>query len=85
MQFGLSIVHRNKSADTMFSVQVAVLGAAGGIGQPLSLLMNQVPLVTELACFDVSPITPGVACDISHNNFACKVRFTWVCLADQTS
>ena len=55
------------------NTQVAVLGAAGGIGQPLSLLMNQSPMVKELSLFDVSPITPGVACDLSHNNFNCKV------------
>ena len=28
---------------------VAVLGAAGGIGQPLSLLIKQSPLVSELS------------------------------------
>lgn len=45
--------------------KVAVLGASGGIGQPLSLLMKQDPLVTELSLFDVVN-TPGVAADISH-------------------
>lgn len=44
----------------------SVLGAAGGIGQPLSLLMKINPRVTELTCFDVAPITPGVAADLSH-------------------
>merc|ERR1719183_2442985 len=46
--------------------KVAVLGAAGGIGQPLSLLMKLNPKVTELSCFDVAPVTPGVAADLSH-------------------
>merc|ERR1712137_613659 len=44
----------------------SVLGAAGGIGQPLSLLMSINPRVTALTCYDVAPITPGVACDLSH-------------------
>merc|ERR1719188_1716524 len=44
----------------------SVLGAAGGIGQPLSLLLKLNPRVTTLTCFDVAPITPGVACDLSH-------------------
>ena len=45
--------------------KVAVLGASGGIGQPLSLLMKLDPLVTQLSLFDVVR-TPGVAADISH-------------------
>merc|ERR1719394_471560 len=44
----------------------SVLGAAGGIGQPLSLLLKLNPRVTELTCYDVAPITPGVAADLSH-------------------
>merc|ERR1712125_277815 len=46
----------------------SVLGAAGGIGQPLSLLMKINPRVTALTCYDVAPITPGVAADLSHIN-----------------
>lgn len=42
-----------------------MLGAAGGIGQPLSLLMKMNPRVTELALYDVVN-TPGVAADLSH-------------------
>lgn len=44
----------------------SVLGAAGGIGQPLALLMKLNPRVTALTCYDVAPITPGVAADLSH-------------------
>jgi len=44
----------------------AVLGAAGGIGQPLSLLLKLNPRVTGLNCYDVAPFTPGVAVDLSH-------------------
>jgi malate dehydrogenase len=46
--------------------RVTVVGAAGGIGQPLSLLLKQSPLCTELALYDVAPVTPGVAVDLSH-------------------
>jgi NAD-dependent malate dehydrogenase len=46
--------------------KVAVLGAAGGIGQPLSLLMKLNPAVAHLSLYDVAPVTPGVAADIGH-------------------
>ena len=43
-------------------MKVAVLGAAGGIGQPLSLLLKlQLPAGSELSLYDVAPFTPGVA------------------------
>lgn len=35
------------------ATKVAVLGGAGGIGQPLSLLMKLNPRVTELALYDI--------------------------------
>ncbi len=48
-------------------MKVAVLGAAGGIGQPLSLLLKlQLPAGSELSLYDVAPFTPGVAVDLSH-------------------
>ena len=48
-------------------MKVCVLGAAGGIGQPLSLLLKlQLPVASELALYDVAPFTPGVAVDLSH-------------------
>ncbi|KAI8996123.1 lactate/malate dehydrogenase [Gaertneriomyces semiglobifer] len=52
--------------------KVAVLGAAGGIGQPLSLLLKINPLVTDLALYDVAN-TAGVAADLSHINTPAKV------------
>lgn len=58
----------SRQLTTNFSVRgykVAVAGAAGGIGQPLSLLLKLDPRVTELSLFDVVR-TPGVAADISH-------------------
>jgi hypothetical protein len=53
------------SSTTAMGKKVAVLGAAGGIGQPLSLLLKLSPLVTELSCYDIVG-TPGVAADLSH-------------------
>ncbi|RLU24938.1 hypothetical protein DMN91_003029 [Ooceraea biroi] len=53
--------------------KVAVLGASGGIGQPLSLLLKQSPLVTELSLYDIMN-TAGVAADLSHINTGSKVQ-----------
>ncbi|MCK3657422.1 malate dehydrogenase [Pasteurellaceae bacterium Pebbles2] len=56
-------------------MKIAVLGAAGGIGQPLSLLLKlQLPAGSELALYDVAPMTPGVAKDLSHISTAVKVE-----------
>jgi lactate/malate dehydrogenase, NAD binding domain len=41
-------------------LKVGVVGAAGGIGQPLALLLKLSPFVTELSLFDVAPFTPGM-------------------------
>jgi len=46
-------------------MKAVVLGAAGGIGQPLSLLLKANPAVTELALYDIVN-APGVAVDLSH-------------------
>lgn len=48
-------------------MKVAVLGAAGGIGQALSLLLKlNLPKGSELALFDIAPVVLGVAVDLSH-------------------
>ncbi|AKH63659.1 MULTISPECIES: malate dehydrogenase [Photorhabdus] len=48
-------------------MKVAVLGAAGGIGQALALLLKtQLPSGSELSLYDIAPVTPGVAVDLSH-------------------
>ena len=48
-------------------MKVAILGAAGGIGQALSLLLKtQLPNGTDLSLYDIAPVTPGVAADLSH-------------------
>lgn len=54
--------------------KVAILGAAGGIGQPLSLLMKLNPMVSSLALYDIAG-TPGVAADVSHINTRSEVLF----------
>jgi malate dehydrogenase len=53
-------------------VKAVVLGASGGIGQPLSLLMKASPLIDELSLYDVVN-TPGVAADLSHISTIAKV------------
>ena len=48
-------------------MKVAILGAAGGIGQALALLLKtQLPNGTDLSLYDIAPVTPGVAADLSH-------------------
>merc|ERR1712241_49130 len=53
--------------------KVAVLGAAGGIGQPLALLLKLNTSVTGVNVYDVNPVTPGVAADLSHIDTAARV------------
>lgn len=54
-------------------MKVAILGAAGGIGQPLTLLLKQCRLIKEIACYDIAPCTIGVAKDLAHVNTGPKV------------
>lgn len=54
-------------------VKAVVLGAAGGIGQPLSLLLKLNPDITELRLYDIVN-APGVAVDLSHINTPAKVE-----------
>jgi len=59
------------------SFKVCVCGGAGGIGQPLSLLMSMDPNVSELCIFDLSVamVPPaGVAADLSHIERKCSVK-----------
>ena len=56
-------------------MKIAVLGAAGGIGQPLSLLLKMnLPAGSELALYDPAPMTRGVAVDLSHIPTAVRVK-----------
>ncbi|XP_024400532.1 malate dehydrogenase, chloroplastic [Physcomitrium patens] len=59
-----------KSGSSTF--KVAVLGAAGGIGQPLSLLIKMSPFVSELRLYDIANVK-GVAADLSHCNTPAQV------------
>merc|ERR1719453_1776262 len=45
--------------------KVCVVGGAGGIGQPLSMLMKLNPLVSHVSVFDLVG-APGVAADLGH-------------------
>ena len=64
---------RSYASESSPDRKVAVLGAAGGIGQPLSLLMKLNPLVSHLSLYDIAG-TPGVAADVSHINTRAQVR-----------
>ncbi|WP_342230475.1 malate dehydrogenase, partial [Yersinia enterocolitica] len=53
----------------------AVLGAAGGIGQALALLLKtQLPSGSDLSLYDIAPVTPGVAVDLSHIPTAVNIK-----------
>jgi len=63
---------RTYASITAKGAKVAVLGAAGGIGQPLSMLLKQSELISRLSLYDVVN-TPGVAADLSHINTSSEV------------
>merc|ERR1711868_55549 len=63
---------RTFSSTAKVDSKVAVLGAAGGIGQPLSLLLKLNPRISELALYDIVN-TPGVAADLSHCSTQARV------------
>lgn len=58
--------------------KVCVVGGAGGIGQPLALLMAMDPKVKELSIIDLNvAVIPaaGVAADLGHLEGKCKVTY----------
>lgn len=61
---------RNASNDT----KVALIGACGGIGQPLALLLKRNGAISNLALYDIAN-TKGVAADLSHINSSARVSF----------
>merc|ERR1712126_801330 len=63
---------RSFSTSPVDNVAVAVMGAAGGIGQPLSMLLKLNPAVSKLALYDIVH-TVGVAADLSHIETQAKV------------
>ncbi|CAO2629968.1 Malate dehydrogenase, mitochondrial [Lemmus lemmus] len=64
---------RSFSTSAQNNAKVAVLGASGGIGQPLSLLLKNSPLVSRLTLYDIAH-TPGVAADLSHIETRANVK-----------
>ena len=59
-------------------MKVTLIGAAGGIGQSLSLLLKtNLPDNYELCLYDLNPSTPGVALDLSH--IPNRVKVTGYC------
>lgn len=74
VRFNNTVGRRFFSKTRALNYKVCVVGAAGGIGQPLSLLLKNNPIVTQLNCFDVAPVTPGVAADLSHINSPAVVK-----------
>ena len=66
---------RTFSSSAARQSKVTVLGAGGGIGQPLSLLLKLNPHVTELSLYDIRG-APGVAADVSHIDTKSEVSLT---------
>ncbi|KAG4303968.1 hypothetical protein PORY_002621 [Pneumocystis oryctolagi] len=68
-----SLIHFRRFSSTAYNAtKVSILGAGGGIGQPLSLLLKMNPRISELALYDIRGAL-GVAADCSHINTPCKV------------
>jgi malate dehydrogenase len=68
--------------------KVCVVGGAGGIGQPMSLLMATCPLVKELSIIDLNVAAvpaAGVEADLSHIEGKCKVTSTVLELGKDTA
>lgn len=56
-------------------MKVVVIGAAGGTGQALSLLLKtQLPPGSDLSLYDIMPVTKGIAVDLSHIPSAVTVK-----------
>merc|ERR1712102_178038 len=68
----LTMLGRQLSTSATNNTAVAVMGASGGIGQPLSMLLKLNPAVTKLNLYDIVH-TPGVAADLSHIETKAKV------------
>ncbi|KAI0979949.1 hypothetical protein GJ496_011625 [Pomphorhynchus laevis] len=63
----LPIFKRFLSNGSGTGAKVAICGASGGIGQPLALLLKQIPYIKELSLYDIKGAA-GVGADLSHIN-----------------
>ncbi|CAG8564641.1 16806_t:CDS:2 [Racocetra fulgida] len=71
-RLNIGTAKRAFSTSAANATKVAVLGAAGGIGQPLSLLLKLNESISHLSLYDIVN-APGVAADLSHINTHSKV------------
>jgi len=56
-------------------MKVVIAGAAGGIGQPLTMLLKmQLPTGSVLSVYDVVPAINGVSADVSHISTGVKLE-----------
>lgn len=56
-------------------MKIVIAGAAGGIGQPLTMLLKvQLPTGSVLSIYDVVPAINGVAADVSHISTGVKLE-----------
>lgn len=63
---------RHVHTSSLRCAKVAVCGAMGGVGQPLSLLLKTSPLITELSLHDIGDV-PSVAIDLRQIETKCQV------------
>lgn len=72
-EYGSQASSLRVKVDSNEPVKVAILGAAGGIGQPLSLLlMLHSEYIQHLALYDLVHVR-GVGADLSHVDRQCKI------------
>lgn len=72
MAFRMLLARNMSSAAAAKGAKVSIIGAAGGIGQPLGLLLKSSPLISHLSLYDLVN-APGVASDLSHVNTGTQV------------
>jgi len=70
-------------SSTPAATKVCVIGGAGGIGQPMSMLLSLNPQVSHVSVFDMVG-APGVAADLSHIDTPAKVTGHGMSLAQFT-